>query len=72
MINYKYSLGTFIAFHCFHVDQDPLIIRVLERSAYRDRAGKGEHKNRFRVSNFGPGEPGLRLYNMPTCLDVGS
>ena len=47
---------------------DPLI----RRSAYRDRPGEGEHKNRFRVCNFGPGKPGLRLYNMRTCLAVGS
>ena len=38
----------------------------------RDRACLFEHKNRFRVSNFGPGEPGLRLYNMRTCLVVSS
>ena len=37
-----------------------------------DRPGKGEHKNRFRVSNFVPGEPGLRLYNMRTCPVVSS
>ena len=38
----------------------------------RDRACLFEHKNRFRVCNFGPGEPGLRLYNMGTCLVVSS